>query len=72
MKVKDLIKELQSYDPELMVVIDGYEGGVDEATKAIDVSLKLDVNTEWYYGKHEVVECETMPIDCNAIYITKL
>jgi hypothetical protein len=69
LKVKDLIEKLQSFDPELMIVISGYEGGVDEAEYAIDVSLKLNVHTEWYYGKHEVVECETMPIDCNAIYI---
>jgi hypothetical protein len=69
MKVKGLIEKLQSFDPELIVVISGYKGGVDEVECAVDVSLKLDAHAEWYYGKYEVVECETMPIDCNAIYI---
>ena len=41
----------------------GYEGGVDDivigngidnSTPAI-INVALDVNTEWYYGKHERV-----------------
>jgi hypothetical protein len=69
MKVKQLIEKLQSYDPEIMVIIGGYEGGVDEAKHAIDVKIKLDVYTEWYYGKHEVVHIDSDPFDCKAIFI---
>jgi hypothetical protein len=68
MKVKDLIEKLQSFDPELIVVVKGYEGGVDEAEYAADVSLKLNAHTEWYYGKHEVT-LNDEPFDCEAIYI---
>ena len=69
MKVKDLIEKLQTYDPELMVVVGGYEGGVDEADSAGLVNVKLDVHTEWYYGKHEVADRDGDPFDCEAIYI---
>jgi hypothetical protein len=30
MKVKELIKHLESYDPEAPVVVEGYEGGFDD------------------------------------------
>ena len=53
MKVKELIEKLKSCDPELMVVVNGYEGGVNEAENAAQVKIKLDKNPEWYYGTHE-------------------
>ena len=56
MKVKDLIERLQAVDPELMVVRGGYEGGVTEATEVDVAVVALNVNTEWYYGEHEIVE----------------
>lgn len=55
MKVKELIEALSQLDPELMVVVAGYEGGVDEIDKFEMCDIELDVNTEWYYGKHEVL-----------------
>jgi hypothetical protein len=39
-----------------MVVIIGYEGGVDEMDKYELCDVELNVNTEWYYGKHEILE----------------
>lgn len=56
MKVKELIEALNLLNPELMVVIDGYEGGVNEADMVEVVPVALDVNDEWYYGQHEVVD----------------
>jgi len=53
MKIKELIAELQKLDPELMVVVPGYEGGYSEANGLHPIRLDLNVNTEWYYGKHE-------------------
>jgi len=53
MKVKELIEELQKHDPEIMVVVAGYEGGYDEISGARDIRLKLNAHTEWYYGNHE-------------------
>ncbi len=56
MKVKELIETLSQLDPELMVVIRGYEGGVDEVDKYELCDVELNVNTEWYYGKHETLK----------------
>jgi hypothetical protein len=56
MKVKELIELLSQMDPELMVVVAGYEGGVDEMDKYELCDVELNVNTEWYYGKHEILE----------------
>ena len=55
MKVKELIEKLQAFDPEHMVVVSGYEGGVTEATQTEFITIALNVNTSWYYGEHEVV-----------------
>ena len=55
MNVKELIEKLQEYDPELMVIRSGYEGGVAEVKHAEFVTIALNVNTSWYYGEHEVV-----------------
>jgi hypothetical protein len=55
MKVKDLIDILQTYDPDLMVVRTGYEGGVQEIKHHSEETIALNVNAEWYYGPHEVV-----------------
>ena len=55
MKVKELIEALSQLDPELMVVVAGYEGGVDEIKKYKLCNIELNVNDEWYYGKHEIL-----------------
>ena len=55
MKVKKLIELLSQMNPELMVVVAGYEGGVDEIDKFEMCDIELNVNTEWYYGKHEIL-----------------
>jgi len=55
MKVKELIEVLSQLDPELMVVVHGYEGGVNEVDKCELRDIELNVNTAWYYGKHEIL-----------------
>ena len=55
MNVKELIERLNTLDPESMVVIRGYEGGVSEVVNAMEVVVALNVNTAWYYGKHAEV-----------------
>ena len=55
MKVKELIEVLSQLDPELMVVVAGYEGGVNEVDKYELCDIELNVNDEWYYGKHEML-----------------
>jgi hypothetical protein len=55
MTVKDLIKKLEQFHPDMPVVIDGYEGGVNEVDYVIETDIILEYNDEWYYGKHELV-----------------
>ena len=55
MKIKDLIKELQKHDPEMQVVRSGYEGGVEFVSRLQAYEVALDVNLDWWYGKHELV-----------------
>ena len=62
MKVKQLIKQLQKLDPELRVVIRGYEGGVDDAIRLEEYMVKLDVNEAWYYGAHETSDDADTPV----------
>jgi hypothetical protein len=54
MNVKELIETLQKLDPDTMVIRSGYEGGVEEVTHVEVTSIDLNVNTEWWYGSHEV------------------
>lgn len=65
MTVKQLIEKLQQFNPEAMVVVAGYEGGYNEISDAGDIRLNLNVNKEWYYGKHE---CDDNG-ECHAICI---
>lgn len=53
MKVEDLIKKLQKFDPELSIVVDGYEGGVTEKVIVKETFSELNVNDKWYLGEHE-------------------
>lgn len=58
MTVKELIEQLQTFDPDLQIFINGYEGGFNDITPIAGnvVDMVLDYNTEWYYGKHELAE----------------
>ena len=49
MKVKDLITQLQAYNPDHMVVVSGYEGGVEEAGGTSEHTIALNCNEDWYY-----------------------
>ena len=55
MTVDELIRMLETYPPDLRVVVDGYEGGVDdlEARLLLVRDIRLNVNADWYYGRHE-------------------
>ena len=50
-----MIEVLSQLDSELMVVVAGYEGGVNEVDKSELCDIELNVNDEWYYGKHEML-----------------
>ena len=52
MKIKELIEELQKLDQDLEVFVDGYEDYYDTPVIIEAAEYELNVNTEWYYGKH--------------------
>jgi hypothetical protein len=54
MTVKELVAKLQALDQDAMIVTRGYEGGVTESSNVAPVTVRLNVNTAWYYGEHEI------------------
>jgi hypothetical protein len=63
MTIKSLIEELQKYDEDLLVVVDGYEDGVTEKFKLLKVNIEKNVHKAWYYGESEVSDSEnTTPV----------
>jgi hypothetical protein len=53
MTVKEFIQFLKKQDRSKRLVISGYEGGYDDVESMQDIDLVLNVNTAWYYGKHD-------------------
>ena len=53
MRVKELIAALSAFDPELEVMVDGYEGGVGDPRYPSLLGIDRDVNGKWFYGPHE-------------------
>lgn len=53
MTVGELIAKLQTFDPALPVMVDGYEGGVDYPVAVDQTEVRLNVNEADYYGAHE-------------------
>jgi hypothetical protein len=59
MKVSELIAQLQTMPQDAMVVINGYDGGVDELDAPLHaVEIALNANSQYgrYLGRHEVLE----------------
>lgn len=56
MKVKELIEQLQQFDPEMETMRHGYEGGVENISFLGMERVALDVHKAWYYGPHETVD----------------
>jgi len=57
MNVGQLIEQLKNYPQDLRVVVHGYEGGYNDVDIFEKLKIVLDYHSEWYYGKHEDVEC---------------
>lgn len=53
MKVRELINSLQALNPDLEVVVKGYEGGYDNALGAQTMVLVKDYHKHSWLGKHE-------------------
>lgn len=62
MTIRQLIEMLsQIEDQQTTVMVKRYEGGVNDISNSTPEILKvrLNVNTEWYYGRHEIVKHDT-------------
>jgi hypothetical protein len=66
MTVKELIQKLGEYDPDMIVVVDGYEEGYDDP-QVFTTEIILDTNwdgqgkpTSWS-GRHEYVGVDDGP-----------
>ena len=55
MTVQELIKQLENFPKDMLVVVDGYESGCDYVDTLREVKVDLNVNSEWewYNGAHE-------------------
>lgn len=57
MTVAELMAVLAGFDPAMRVVIDGYEGGLDDVLLVDVASIRADANLDPdqdYYGRHLV------------------
>ena len=53
MTVQELINQLQAFPNDMRVVVSGYESGCDYVGTLEKVKVNLNVNNEWFYGKHQ-------------------
>lgn len=54
MNVRELIEVLQALPQDALVVVSGYEGGVEEVTSASVCMAIPNAHEEWYYGSMEL------------------
>ena len=65
MKVKQLIEKLSQEDPEMRVVVTGYECGYDDLEELIKVGISKNTKKEdkwWEGGFHEAPKIEPFEI----------
>ncbi len=54
MKVGELIELLRQQDPEALIVVDGYEDGLDDNVSVIATPIELNVHEDKYWnGRHD-------------------
>jgi len=52
--VADLMQELSELPSDTQVVTNGYEGGYHDCGKPRTIEVLFNVNSEWYYGPHDL------------------
>jgi len=53
MTVRELTEILLRTDPDIEVVVDGYEDGLDPVARVVHKFIKPYPEPCWYYGKYE-------------------
>ena len=74
MTVKQLIEQLQKFDPEQIVVVDGYESGFDEVhyVQYIAGLSKSPEDKPYYDGEYQKVNALGVEKDTiNAVYLPR-
>ena len=56
MRVEELIKRLSECDPNLLVVVSGYEGGETEVVSTKGIRLTPNSATGWWEGEFETAD----------------
>lgn len=56
MKVKELIKKLQTFSPENDVLINSYEEGFDDISCVENIKVVINPNSYGYSGKY--IDCQ--------------
>lgn len=70
MKVSELIELLKEMDPDVMVLVDGYEGGLCTPQKPEFTPIrKFAMPDKYYYGAHDGCYPEDKSADGQAVYI---
>lgn len=72
MTVKELIALLQEHPPEMRVIVEGYEYGVNDLKAIREAPIKLNVRGKetWWAGRHD--ECEPgEPVEEAALLIAR-
>lgn len=60
MKVTELIDLLKHQDPDALVVVDGYETGLDDDVSVVTAALELNVHKDkWWNGRHDTATATT-------------
>jgi len=67
MTVKELIKKLSTFPEDFPILLDGYEGGLDEIASIEPIRVAFNTNKSDFFGPHEEVS-KTNP---NAIHISR-
>ncbi len=53
MTVAKLIELLKKHDPDMPVIVNGYEGGFDDIARIEEVTISLNYHERDYLGTHE-------------------
>ena len=64
--VEQLINKLKSYPKDSLILVDGYEDGMDAILDIKNINVKYDDSRQWYYGPFEEV------VDDSNIEVIKL
>lgn len=71
MQVKDLIARLAVEDPEMRILVDGYESGYDDIKKVVLVNIEpnLKKSDNWWDG--EYIETKNRDAEIAILFLRK-